>query len=111
MCSKSEALMILSEVNERIREKYDDKVCNCYLYGSYARGDYHSESDVDIAVILQMNLTDINHTNSFIGHLSSNLSLEHDVTVSIVTISNEVFIKYSDDLPFYMSIIKEGIII
>mgnify|MGYP002859683514 CR=1 FL=1 len=109
MCSKSEALKILSEVNESVRQQYNNKVRNCYLYGSYARGDYHSESDVDIAVILPMNLNEINKTNSYIGHLSSVLSLKYDVTVSIVTISDEYFIKYAEDLPFYMNIIKEGV--
>ena len=51
MCNKSEALIILTEVLERSRTIFGSSLVNGYLYGSYARGDYDDESDVDIAVI------------------------------------------------------------
>ena len=46
MCDKREALAILNEVFNRCSEVIP--VTDAYLYGSYARGDYDSESDVDI---------------------------------------------------------------
>lgn len=109
MCSKNEALVILSEVNERIREKYGDKVCDCYLYGSYARGDYHSRSDVDIAVIFDIDKSRISKTTADVGEIMSDLSMKHDVTVSIATISADVFNRYACVTPFYKSILEEGI--
>ena len=54
MCNSSEALMILREIHDQLFEIFGSVVSDCYLFGSYARGDYHSESDVDIAVILDM---------------------------------------------------------
>lgn len=42
--------MIL-QFRERLADDYD--VIQLILFGSRARGDYHSESDVDVAVILQ----------------------------------------------------------
>jgi len=41
---------VIKELNARIKEKYDD-FQGSYLYGSYARGDYHKDSDVDIVLI------------------------------------------------------------
>lgn len=52
MCSKSEALIILTEVLERSRAIFGSSLVNGYLYGSYARGDYDTfyvvaKSDVE----------------------------------------------------------------
>lgn len=42
---------VILQFRERLADDYD--VIGLVLYGSRARGDYHSESDVDVAVILQ----------------------------------------------------------
>ena len=47
MCDKNTALTILQNVDERVRAELGDAVIKTYLYGSYARGDYNTESDVD----------------------------------------------------------------
>ena len=43
MCTKEQALEILSEAYERCQKLYKGRVCDAYLYGSYARGDFHAE--------------------------------------------------------------------
>jgi predicted nucleotidyltransferase len=40
--------MILNELIERVRPVFGDKLKKVILFGSYARGDYDAESDVDI---------------------------------------------------------------
>ena len=47
MCTQNEAVVILREVYEGCQKIFGD-IKDAYLYGSYARGDYHEESDVDI---------------------------------------------------------------
>ncbi|WP_339807075.1 nucleotidyltransferase domain-containing protein [uncultured Marinobacter sp.] len=42
---------VILQFRERLADDYD--VIQLILFGSRARGDYHSESDVDVAVILQ----------------------------------------------------------
>lgn len=41
---------VIKELNAKIKEKYSD-FRGSYLFGSYARGDYHEDSDVDIVLI------------------------------------------------------------
>lgn len=46
-----EAIAIANRYAHAIRSKFDP--ARVILFGSYARGNYHEESDIDIAVILK----------------------------------------------------------
>ena len=54
MCTQSEAIAILSEAFERSKAVFGNSLVNAYLYGSFARGDYDDESDVDILLTLYL---------------------------------------------------------
>lgn len=41
------------EVKQVLTELYGDRLDRVILYGSYARGDFHAESDVDYLVVLR----------------------------------------------------------
>lgn len=108
MCSKNEALKILNEVYEQCKELFGELEA-AYLYGSYARGDFHSESDVDILVSVRRTQEEISKSRMEIAEIASSLSLKYDVTVSAAVKSAEQFEKYQNILPYYMNVIKEGI--
>ena len=48
---KGEALNIASEYASAVKSKYD--FVRIILFGSYAKGNYNEDSDIDIAVILK----------------------------------------------------------
>lgn len=48
---KKEALNLAQQYASLIQAKYDCK--GMILFGSYVKGSYHKESDIDIAVILK----------------------------------------------------------
>ena len=80
-----------------------------YLYGSYARGDFHEDSDVDILVTIKEDQYQISKKRFDIAELSSELSLKYGITVSISVKSLEQFESLNRVLPFYQNVIKEGI--
>ena len=43
---------ILSEFKAAMQQLYGDRLHGLILYGSYARGDYDDESDIDLMVVL-----------------------------------------------------------
>ena len=107
MCTPSQALIILGEVYQQCRERFPCEIKDAYLYGSFARGDYHQESDVDI--LLTVDSEDIAPLRKIAADVASRLSLEHDVTVSISLKPVNLFRRYIETLPFYQEIISEGI--
>ena len=109
MCNQSQALSILSEAFISSNNVYKNKVSEAYLYGSFARGDYHEYSDVDILVTVDMDTEELRNYRSFLASINSELSLKHDVTVSITVKSLEHFRKYADVLPYYKNVLKEGV--
>lgn len=99
------------EIEKAARELLGDKLTKVILYGSYARGDYDEESDIDFALISTIPNSDIPFYNDRIGEITSRLGIKYLSVISLMIISTETFDKYRDVLPFYMNIIKEGIVI
>lgn len=109
MCNQKQANEILAEVYHLCNGLFVDGIEKAYLYGSYARGDYHAESDVDILLTVNMEATSIAKLRNMISSITSELSLKHDVTVSVTVKPQEQFAKYCNVLPYYMNVVKEGI--
>ena len=42
----------LSNLSKKLKEEFKDKIENIILFGSYARGNYSENSDIDILVIV-----------------------------------------------------------
>ena len=99
MCDKTQLNKITSQIVEAYRDIYGQSIKNIVMYGSFARGDFDDESDIDFAAIV-------------VGwDKASDIGLEHDAVVSPVVIPYEEFLEYKDKLPYYRNIDKEGIIV
>ena len=105
MCTKNEAFEILASVYDSCNQLSGGKIHDAILYGSYARGEQTAESDIDILLTQEQ----ISEKRRAIAALSSDLSLAHDVTVSIQIVPLAQFHRYADFLPFYQNVLREGI--
>lgn len=109
MCTQNQAIGILQEVYVACNPILSNSINEAYLYGSYARGDYHSESDVDILITADMSSAEISKCRNAIAVVTSDLSLKHDITVSVTIKPLAQFMQYADVLPYYKNVLKEGI--
>ena len=110
MCDQNQAIQILGEVCRACDPVFGGLLKDAYLYGSYARGDHHAESDIDILLTVDLEQSEISSYRNTIAAITSDLSLEHDVTVSVTVKSLKQFRKYANVLPFYKNVIQEGIL-
>ena len=54
MCAPNDLQALLNETTAGLREIFGEKLDSVILYGSYARGDYDEESDVDVMAKLHL---------------------------------------------------------
>jgi predicted nucleotidyltransferase len=99
------------DVETGAKELLKEKVSKVVLYGSFARGDFDPESDVDFALLSNIPEKDISFFNESIGELTSELSIKYGILVSIIIISTDTFAAYKNIIPFYMNMVKEGVVV
>ena len=109
MCSQNELNILLKEIAAIYRKVFGDDIVKIVLYGSYARGTFDAESDIDIVAIVKGEREELQRKLREVWVLSSDLELEYETILSPTVIPYEEFEKYRNDIPYYRNIEKEGI--
>lgn len=76
MCAKLELYIILHEIYEKSLRDFGNKLDAIILYGSYARGDYDEESDIDKMVRVKMSKLELNQYIDTFVHFTGKLVME-----------------------------------
>ncbi|MCD8006057.1 MAG: nucleotidyltransferase domain-containing protein [Oscillospiraceae bacterium] len=111
MCSRHDLDIILEEVAKSYRKTYGDNITKILLYGSYARGDYHEYSDIDIVAIVKGDRAELQRELKKVCDVSNDLGLEYEIIVSPTVIPYDEFEKMKRVLPYYRNIENEGIVV
>jgi len=98
---------LLTKLKNGLTELYGDRLKAVYLFGSYARGDYDESSDLDVMIVLD-NYRSYWEELIRSVELASDLSLEHNVTISRTIMPEEQWKK--GDLPVLRNVRAEGIL-
>lgn len=111
MCDKSQLNQITGQIVEAYQDIYGQAIKTIVMYGSFARGDFDDESDIDFAAIVEGERQILQKKLEKVWDKASDIGLEYDAVVSPVVIPYDEFIQYKDKLPYYQNIDKEGIIV
>lgn len=79
------------------------------LFGSYARGDAQSDSDIDVLVLVDAPRSTISEKNWKIGDLAGDYLLDYGVVVSPIVENRDYYNSNADILPFFRNIRTEGV--
>ena len=94
----------------RFAEKlFAEKLYKVILYGSYARGDFDEESDIDVMVVVDMNAANLRHYEALFTEFSSDASLENEVLIVPLLCDKARFEAQMKYMPFIQSVNLEGI--
>lgn len=108
----------MSEKVNEILEQYRDKVTvilqtqlsKMLLYGSYARGDFCKNSDIDIMILVKStSQEEIRKIEEQLCDLAFDIEMESGFHISAFVKNEEHFIKWQNHLPFYTNVKNEGI--
>lgn len=109
MCSKDLLNQLLSQITEYSSQTFGDKLKSVILYGSYARGDYNSESDIDVMIMVDMQQEELSKYRWDFSCFCADLNVENNVLITSKLQSAPVFEKWKNTLPFYKNVLKDGI--
>ncbi len=97
---------ILRETQKQLQKIYHKRLKELILFGSYARGDFAEDSDIDIILLLD----DIDNTfqerEKYLPEICK-ISLEYDKIISIIPFDYREFKQKRT--PLILNVNKEGI--
>ena len=99
---------VLQAFRQDLERTYGDRLVRVVLYGSYARGEETSESDVDVVVVL----TDMRSPFDEIQTMSDSSVeplLKYEELVSVVPMTQDKFLY--QDSPLLRNVRQEGVIV
>ena len=93
----------------KCKNLFGDKLQDVRLYGSYARGDYNADSDIDVMVILKMDDAETRRQLGTICEVAYEIDAEYDCLLSPVIQSEYSFNKYKELPGFHSNVMREGV--
>lgn len=109
MCTKSQLNVLLKKISDIYRSVYGDQLVRVMLYGSYARGDYADDSDLDVVALVHGDRKKLQDQLRIVWDQTCDLELEYEMVLSPAVIPYEEFEKYREDIPYYRNIANEGV--
>ena len=97
---------VLAELRSQLEALYETRLVHLVLYGSQARGDAWLGSDVDVLVVL-VGPVDPTTEIERVSPITAALSLEYDIIISCLYISEERYIQ--ENSPLLLNVCREGI--
>ena len=103
----------ISEVTKKVlsaaKDTLGDKLEKVVLFGSYARGDFDNESDIDFFVLADVPHEEANSWRKNIDSRIDNIWFDFDLLVCVHVTSKTMFDRFFHVLPFYQNVINEGV--
>lgn len=98
--------MIVNEFKEEIRKIYGNQLVDVILYGSWAKGTATEDSDIDLMVVLEGEITPGREIDRMIDCITD-VNLKYDVLISVVPVSDNAYANINS--PLLINVRREGI--
>jgi predicted nucleotidyltransferase len=97
---------LLAELKAGLKAIYGERLRGVYLFGSYARDEEQTESDIDVLIVLD-EIPSYGNEIERTGYLASSLSLRYGVTISRVFVPEQDWT--SSESPFLANVREEAV--
>ena len=100
---------LIEQYIEAVKKIYGSHVRQIILYGSYERGDFRSDSDVDIMILLDLSDLELKAYRQQLSYMTYDFNMDHDLDIKPIAKSEKHFLNWVDVYPFYANVKKEGV--
>lgn len=94
-----------------VNEMLGNRVKKIILYGSYARGDYNKNSDIDIMILTDLSFEEIEDYRDKISDIAYDIELNTGIILSPVIKNIEKYNSRVSFVPFFKNVEKEGVVL
>jgi len=105
---KQLVLFWLGKYLEIIKKVYGAELLKVVLYGSYARGDFDEESDVDLMILIDAQPKEERKKLYVLIDEAYDIKLDSELDIQPIVKSVYTFEKWKNTLPFYRNVENEG---
>lgn len=109
MCTENILKLVLEDVVKYAKEELGDFLESVILYGSYARGDYDAESDIDVMIIVDVTSDEVKNLMKKFFDFSLEIDLKYDTVLSLIIQDKATFERYKATYPLFKNIEIEGV--
>ena len=109
MCCQNTLHEITTQVAQKAQEILGNRLREVILYGSYARGDFNDDSDIDIMILADVGEHEIWDFEDKISETTSELALKYDELICAHINNKILFEQRLPILPFYQNVRKDGV--
>ena len=100
---------LLGQYVAEIGKIYGEHLKSVILYGSYARGDFGPESDIDIMILLDMPDREICDYRRRLSWITYDFNEEHNTNIKPIAKNEAHYNKWLNAYPFYANVEREGV--
>lgn len=100
---------ILKDYTEFLMEIYGDHLKKVILYGSYARGDFHEGSDIDVMILVDLDDIGIKQVSGRLSDETYDINYDRDVMIMPIVQNIDFFNKWVRAYPFFNNVNNEGV--
>ena len=110
--TRETAYTAVRELKKRLREQFGDTT-EVYLFGSVARGDFDSESDIDVLVLIEGEETKAaNEIHERIRDLALPIELDYNVVFGFIVHSRNYWASSQSLVtPIHQAVEREGVLV
>ncbi len=100
---------LLGQYVEEVKKIYGERLKSVILYGSYARGDFTPNSDIDIMILVDLADIELEKYSKQLSWSTYDFNEEHDTDIKPIAKSDAHFKKWIGVYPFYTNVQTEGV--
>mgnify|MGYP001038620686 CR=1 FL=1 len=98
----------IRDISRQVCAHFKDDLKGIVLYGSYARGDFDIDSDLNVAVLLDCSKEELGSKVKRRSEIVSDIGLKYNIFIDLNFIPNDEYERWLPVLPLYQNIEREG---
>ena len=102
---------LIEQYVEAIKKIYGSHVRQIILYGSYARGDFRPDSDVDIMILVDLSEEEMDAYSDALAEVGFEYNVQYNIWMMPVVKNKQHFYHWVSSYPFYSNVQKEGVVL